>query len=590
MTKTMRETGWRLLLVAALAAYVLKNIFVGADIDEGYGIVVGYRLAIGDRLLLDMWEPHQTSALFTVLFIRPFLWITGGNLDFLNIYLRIVYFAVHGLITWGLFRTLQSCIADMGKSSAAGLALVFFACSPKCIYVPEYSNLHIWFFALLCMSFMWYYCEQSPFRGKWWVMALAGLFLTCDVLAYPSMVLLLPFCLGFILWKSGKKRWRDCVVFLLPCLISAALFLGYVLSYMTVEQVVQAVGHVLGDGSHQTDSWRKLEICLKDFGGMGLILLVSIGLALGILKIFTFVRRRKGREGYLGVCFLLIFLMLHILRMFYLWFTSEYNAAYSRLIYVGIALTGIWCYRKSKRKEKAGLYLILISTVNYFAVMLLSNWEPFLLTPYFVMGAIGGFLCWKSYLSECKYWECEPKKSESQESEVPKSESCRKEKLFSVCCWLLACSCLFGYTFRIIGGELVPSTIFEVRGYNHDGFRKGILTSYMTAYRYNRNMEIWPEAVPEGSAVLYVGPSQFFYMLGDCVIATPNTISTPVYDESLLTYWEQHPERYPDVIVFESWFGDIRVVEEDSFIMQWVQNEFQAAEVVEYPYVTVYKR
>lgn len=129
-----------------------------------------------------------------------------------------------------------------------------------------------------------------------------------------------------------------------------------------------------------------------------------------------------------------------------------------------------------------------------------------------------------------------------------------------------------------------------MRGYNHGGFRKWILTSYMTAYRYNKNLEIWPEAVPDGSRVLYVGPSQFFYMLGDCVISSPNTISTPVYDESLLTYWEEHPERYPDVVVFESWFGEIRVVEEDSFIMQWVQNEFSASEVIEYPYITVYKR
>ena len=40
-----------------------KNLFIGADTDEGYGIMAGYRLAMGDRLLLEMWEPHQTSAI-----------------------------------------------------------------------------------------------------------------------------------------------------------------------------------------------------------------------------------------------------------------------------------------------------------------------------------------------------------------------------------------------------------------------------------------------------------------------------------------------------------------------------------------------
>lgn len=561
---------WRWVLAAALAVYVLKNIFVGADTDEGYGIMVGYRLAAGDRLLLDMWEPHQTSAIFTALFIRPFLRIMGGEADFLNIYLRVVYFAVHGLISWGIYRTFQSCVPNMGKGDSVGLALIFFTCSPKSIFVPEYSNLHIWFFALLCMGFMWYYCETSPLRGRKWVMALAGLFLTCDVLAYPSMVLLLPFCLIFIVRKSRGSRLKDCTAFILPCVILAAAFLGYVLSYMTPEQLAQSVGHVLGDGSHQTDAGNKLITYLEDFGIMGLELLVSAGLALGISALYLRVCRKKGGEKRFSVCFLVSFLAIHILSMFFIWFTSEYNAAYSRLIYIGAALTGLWCYAKSKTRVKTGLYLIVLSAVNYIAVTFLSNWGPNLLTPYFVMGCIGGFLCWRSYLSECEFrW---------------------KEKVFPACCGILACSCLFGYTFRIIGGETVPSTIFEVRGYNHDGFRKWILTSYMTAYRYNKNMEIWSEAVPDGSTVLYVGPSQFFYMLGDCVIASPNTISTPTYDESLLTYWEQNPERYPDVVVFESWFGEIRVAEEDSFIMQWVQNEFQASEVTEYPYVTVYKK
>ena len=103
-------------------------------------------------------------------------------------------------------------------------------------------------------------------------------------------------------------------------------------------------------------------------------------------------------------------------------------------------------------------------------------------------------------------------------------------------------------------------------------------------------MEIWSEFASEDTSVLYIGPSQFFYMLENCIIASPNTISTPTYDETLLAYWEMNPDRYPDVVAVESWFGDIRVAEEDDFIMQWLEEEFQASEVIEYPYVTVYKK
>lgn len=398
----------------SLAAYVLKNIFVGANVDEGYGIVVGYRLATGDRLFLDMWEPHQTSAIFTALFIRPFLWVTGGKPDFLNLYLRVVYFAVHGAITYIIYRTLRSCIANMEKGEAACMAMVFFACSPKSIYVPEYSNLHIWFFAFLCLCFLWYYCEASPLWRKPWVLILTGFFLTCDVLAYPSMVLLLPFCLLFILRKSGEKKGRDCGLFLLPCVVLAALFLGYVLSYMRPEQFLDSMGHILGDGSHQVNLLSKLISCLKDFALMSAVLLVSVLLALGVAGIYTWIRRKKGRAAWASGCFLISFLALHILMMFYFWFTSEYDAAYSRLIYIGVAMIGIWCYIKCKNKDRTGLYLMGLSAINYFAVILFSNWGAEFLTPYFVGGVLEVFFagslistkgsCCRSFLKRRKYF------------------------------------------------------------------------------------------------------------------------------------------------------------------------------------------
>lgn len=558
------------LLIAGLAAFIVKNIFVGADIDEGYGVMVGYRLAKGDRLLLEMWEPHQTSAIFTALFIKPFLMVTGGNLDFLNIYLRIVYFAVSGLITFFAYRTLRVCTPQVGKNGALGLSLMLFVCSPKCIFIPEYSNLHMWFFALLCLCLMWYYCPASTTRRKLWVLAAAGAALTCDVLAYPSMVLLLPFCVGFMISKREKNLFRELLAFILPCVVSAAAFLGYVLSYMSVSQIVEVLPYIVGDGSHQVSFLDKAVDYLANLGWMGVILLVSGVLSAALTAIYLAVRKRKGAEEDAVACFLVTLFLVHIVYMFVTWFTSGYNAGYTRMIYFAVALTGLYCYRKSGRKEKTGLYLILFSFVNYMAVLLLSNWEPKLLVSYYVMGAIGGLLCWNAYFSE--------------------KELQLKDKLLPGLSLLFVFSCIVGYCFRIIGGEVTPSNLLEVRGYNHDGFRKGILTSYMTSYRYNKNMDVWQEAVPDGSSVLYVGPSQFFCMLGDCTIASPNTISSPTYDETLLAYWEMNPDRYPDVVVLESWFGDIRVAEEDDFIMQWLENDFGATEVTEYSYITVYRK
>lgn len=561
---------WRVLLGLALLAYIVKNIFVGADVDEGYGIMVGYRLAMGDKLLLEMWEPHQTSAIFTALFIRPFLWISGGSVDFLNIYLRIMYFVIHGVIAWFTYHTFTKCKPDIGRNVAKGLALVFFVCSPKCIFVPEYSNLHIWFMALLCLTLMWYYCALSPLKGKLWLLAVAGFCLTCDVLAYPSMALLLPFCLIVMAYRKRNKYWKECLAFVAPCLLSAGVFVGYVLSYMSVEQILQVIPYVLGDGSHQQGVADKLLWYLANMGSMGLQLLACAAVARVLTVVWTKVRKTAPERESGVSLFLVLFFLVHVVVMFYTWFTHMYNASYTRLLYIGIALVGIYCYQRTGKREKTGLYLILISAVNYCAVLMLSNWTPNLLAPYFVMGALGGLLCWNAYFKEYGGKLC--------------------KDMVSVLCGILAFSCCFGYCFRIIGGEQTPSTIFEIRGYNHDGFRKGILANYMTAYRYNSNQEVWSEAVPDGSTLMYVGMSQFSYMHGDCTVAVPSTISTPTYDETLLAYWAMNPDRYPDVVAIESSYGDIGAVEQEEFLMKWLEEEFRAKEVIEYPYVRIYRR
>ena len=569
-------------LVIALSAYVLKNLLVGADRDEGYGIVLAYRLAMGDRLLAEMWEPHQTSAVFTSLFIRPFLWFTGG-VEFLDIYLRIVYFLIHGVVTYFVYSTFRTCIFHGEKQNALWLALVFFAVSPKCIYIPEYSNLHIWFFTLLCLSILWYSSAESPLNGRRWLLGVAGLALVCDVLAYPSMLILFPLFLIYI-WKNANKK-IDSLIFTAPCLIGMVLFFGYILSYMTVDKIVQVIPYILSDGSHRVGFAQKILFWLSNFGEIALVLLFAgMGAAVLTLVYCRLKRKTKGKTAY----FLVFFFLALTAYQFYCWFTSEYKASYPLVIYDFILLGGIYCYQRDKmislrdkitslgnknishddESNKACLYLIYVSIVGYFGVLLLSNWKPILLMPYLIVGVLGGLNCLSSYLSKrVEAW---------------------KGKVLPVLCAILVFGNVFGYCWLYIGGEWDHNSILTLGGINRTGVYKGILTSYMSAYRYNTNEEDWKEAVPANSTCLYIGRDQYYYMFSDCRIAAASTISTPEYDENLLAYWELNPDRYPDVVVVECWFGDMRVAEEGSFIRQWLENEYPASHVADYSYIKVY--
>lgn len=559
---------WWGLLILAVAAYVIKNIFVGADTDESYAVAVGYRLAIGDRMMLEMWEPHQTSAIFTALFIKPFLWITGGATHFLNIYLRVIYFALQGAIAAFMYKTFCKCLPELSKRDSLWLSLVFFVSSPKSIFIPEYTNLQIWFFALLALCLMWYYCEASPMRGKLSMLVWAGLCLTCDVLAYPSMAILLPVCLIFIFWKHVKNPIKECLTLVVPCVVSAAIFLGYVLSYMTLEQVLYVIPFVLGDGSHKLDASAKLLSWLADFKTIGIVLAAT--LALAFLGAFLYSKSKRASKERFGTYVLIYFFVFQVAYQFYCWLFGEYNAAQPHLIYLALMLVGFYTYFKAGKKEKVGCYLMVFSFGSYVGIILMSNWGPIILLSYLIIGAMGGLLCWNTWLRELGIQG--------------------KTSLLQILCGILVVSNVFGFCWLIIGGEEGHSTLLDVQGIHKSGFRAGIFTTYMNAYRYNTNAEQWPDAVPDGSTVLYIGPSQFFYMLGDCTIASPNTISTPTYDESLFEYWEMNPDRYPDVIVVESWFGDIWVDDEHGFIMDWIENEYEATVVEDYSYVRVYKK
>ncbi len=568
-----RERLWFRVLVAALALYTIKSIFVGADIDEAYGVTLGYRLVQGDRLVWDMWEPHQTSAIFTALFIRLILLLTGGSLHFMTILLRVCFFLVQIGITLYLYQSLKECLPFLGGWERTLFAMVYYITTPKCNYVPEYSNLHMWFSTLLVLFLLQYFGSASRNHGRSRYLVWAGAALACDVLAYPGMVLLYPFCAGMILWKSntGRKRLGELFVFTLPCVLGAGAFVGYLLSYMSLQDIMLVLPAILGDGSHQTGIAEKLGVW---GAGIGEIVLMTAGCTVVAMLILAGIRAAGDRESTAGkdrtVSLVTVWFAVQTVFQVLCWIDSDYNSGYPQIAYVALPLFGWLCAGRCRRRERAGLMMIGFSLVNYLALNLFSNWKPACLNVYLVMGLLGGLLCLRQYFLE--------KRGEAG------------LKLMRGICILFLLSQVFGRCLLMIGGDEGSSMTFQVRGISRGGVRGGIFTSYMNSYRYNSNYELFPEIVPEGSMVLYLGPSVFYYMMGECRVAAPSTISTPEYDERFALYYELHPERFPDVVVMESCYGDVSYFPEDDYIYTWLAEEFGPAQVEDYPYVRVYRR
>lgn len=63
-------------------------------------------------------------------------------------------------------------------------------------------------------------------------------------------------------------------------------------------------------------------------------------------------------------------------------------------------------------------------------------------------------------------------------------------------------------------------------------------------------------------------------MCENVIISILSTSGLPTYNETFLRYWEQYTERFPSVIAVTCRYGDLRI-EEDSWIYQWIREEYQ---------------
>lgn len=79
------------------------------------------------------------------------------------------------------------------------------------------------------------------------------------------------------------------------------------------------------------------------------------------------------------------------------------------------------------------------------------------------------------------------------------------------------------------------------------------------------------------------------YLFRNLSVCHFSIVDPTSYDERLLTYWELYPEKAPDVIVVDAWYGQL-MEPADNWIMQYIENDFGYTRVEEGRYVRFYFR
>ncbi len=519
------------MVIVSVFAGVTK-IFTGFDIDEAYALAIPYRVLQGDRLFADMWEVHQTSFLLPYLFFEMFYAI-GGSMDGVVLYTRVVTTVLHLLVSFVVYGELKRNFGEKEQALAMILALIYFNFLPKWMINLDFSMQQLWFFTLF-LVFFW----KSIRKGNAaWLMFIAGVLLALDVLAYPGMVFVYV-AVVLLLFIRKEKRWQQIGGLTAGCAVSALVFFVWIFTYMTPQELIEAVPKVFMDGSHQYDMMTKLGL----YASQWLEVLVQAAILLIPTLIVTVVviwlySRLKWSEKFgtlsIGLLFCIVFegmisLLITLAGLVTTWGPFRLQVRYIIQFVMAFVLYGqMKKETKDKGKHWSVEMLLWLSLASFVGILIASNVGPVTSSSYLVIGNMV-FCGLTVYLA--------------------KNRGKAMQVLSYAGAIVFLCSLLMCKGFYMRNTEYVPGDISGPLQKVEEGPLAGVYVPVKDHERYTSDYETIQANTTGEDYVLFMGTEGLSNLYANGKIVIPTTISTPAFNEQWVDYFETAGQEQPTVI------------------------------------------
>ena len=537
----------RFLYIAAILVCI-KSIFTDFAFDNSYMVAMSYRHLSGDRMFLDMWEPHQTSAFLADGLMLVYRLIVP-SLTGVVLFLQIV-----GTLLW--IPTTVAAVKILGKYTdklVACLIFVFFTVykvkqSPFLDYAGQLILFSVWVFIFLLK-----YWEKRQLRFA----VLAGVFTFLEVIAYPSAVFAVIPALAFLLATDKKDRGKSVLCFILGGAVPSVMYAGYFIVRIGLDKLFETAGYIFGADSHSTTPqygpyWREMIIALA-------VLAASIILAWGVGAI---VNKRYDVSIYSE---LLVFFGVIDLVIMIIYRKTGVDGRYNvYFLPVMLIIAGLITYRKMTREERTIWLLGMgIALSSFAAAFMLSDLGIITLVSYLELGGAVSFISLK-YL--CKDYK-------------------RVGILFTLVLLMHRGLVVWGYGSQ---GNNVLYT-YELENVIRSGPAAGLVCTHFNKEKSLVDIHELNGMIGEDDRLMIVGPEftdSLVYLYTKAEIANFSTISSPIFNEVLEDYYRVNPDKYPTAVIVDSWFGQLSFPD-DSYIVKWVEDNFDR--VADLSYYRVYR-
>lgn len=640
-----------ILIVLSIFAAV-KMLFFALGLDEEYQLVMSYRPVKGDRLFCDMWEPHQSSAFLCSLLMRPYLALVGetgvvlwlrfwGTLIHLgvSIYLwhvlrrivggdgaflvGLIYFNTipkqimmpeFGIMQVWFLTLLSLFLIEYYDNSVRNRKYLIFAAFALVLTVLSYPSCLILYFLVagilwrrsgkgrladigiltgicgLCgVIYLAYLLRNNTVEGLFHTLSYIvngdithSLSLSDKLLSFGESVSELALlCLAIVLLAAGgtaamvkrrerkgratgkEERFRIWMVWMaaLSCLVElfcwVILNTGYEcmqvhLVVFTVLGVICAVrakraakgGQVICKGENETDRRQLLTGLLLD----------SIVLALGALAAVVYLTDLELMDSLPHGMSAAIF---------------------------GITLVMLCCGEKTPgMEEDSAMWEGGAAAAAEVAVDIQTDSRY----PGKEKSAAGAVSATDARADH---------ESRAAEASAAVRTGRKRPSTVLAILFIWAFTAVFGKGYTLRSGTGYHN-VLQSGGILKYGPGAGTISDYIGAYIYNCDYEDWQSMVQDGDRVLIMveqvmnlGTIQ--YLFKDVEISHYSIVNPTAYDERLLEYWEMFPEKAPNVIIFDYWYGQW-MTDPEGWLVQYAEKEFGYSSVEDGRYIRVYRK
>ena len=363
------------------------------------------------------------------------------------------------------------------------------------------------------------------------------------------------------------------------------------LSYMSLDELKRYISYIFLDTSHGVYTMgEKWAIYLKQIqeqaGFYGWYLLTAAGITLVLCLIYRLApsrntscesspkRRVSGKDIWpMVITILTLAGLLMQIKAIAGFLLEDENQFFFQVRYMAVMLPALLICIRCYKKMAIWMYLCIIpGCMSVMAVLFVTNIDTNTTYAKAFLGVLGSVLIIYRYGRDimASSWK----------------------KVFLVLSYALGGMLLAGFLvcrlilIRVSGCQ--PVTIRAPMERMENGPEKGIYVLADTANIWNDNYRELENVIDREDRVLYIGAESLIYVEMEALPATPSTQGTTVYNEMFLRYYEEHPERVPDVIVYDKTFGENPAYSlyydyslQNPEFFQWIEENYRGAQKIE---------